>query len=140
MLTAATGNNLRGASLRIPLRSFTCVTGVSGSGKSSLILQTLVPAVARALGETGANTLPFESLNGVEQLRRILFVDQMPLGRTSRGNPATYLGIWDALRKRFAQTLIAKERDYKAGMFSANVAGGRCEACRSRREDECDAQ
>jgi len=138
-LTAASGHNLKNVDLRVPLGALTCVTGVSGSGKSSLILETLVPAMAKQLGEA-ADPLPFASLNGVEALKALVFVDQAPLGRTSRGNPATYLGVWDALRKRFAKQPLALERGYTAGTFSFNVTGGRCEACKGEGAETVEMQ
>jgi excinuclease UvrABC ATPase subunit len=106
------------------------VTGPSGSGKSSLFLETLVPAVQRALREHGAEApLPHRALRGTESLSTVVEVDQSPLGRTSRGNAATYLGAWDVIRKRYAREPIAKERDYGHAWFSFNVPGGRCETC-----------
>ncbi|HTU62227.1 MAG TPA: excinuclease ABC subunit A, partial [Polyangiales bacterium] len=138
-LTAATGNNLKQVDLDIPVGVLTCVTGVSGSGKSSLVLDTLVPAFARRLNEV-ADPLPFEQLRGGNDLLSLVFVDQSPLGRTSRGNPATYLGVWDALRKRFAREPLAIERGYTAGTFSFNVAGGRCEACKGEGAETVEMQ
>jgi len=130
-LKNAAGHNLRSVDASFPLGVMTCVTGVSGSGKSSLVLQTLLPAVQRQLGVTSAGVpLGHSGLMGCEPLRGVVGVDQAPLGRTSRGNAATYLKIWDVFRKRFAQRALAKERGYKPGFFSFNVAGGRCEACR----------
>ncbi|UCH29793.1 MAG: ATP-binding cassette domain-containing protein, partial [Myxococcales bacterium] len=130
-LTGASGHNLRSVSASFPRGVMTCVTGVSGSGKSSLVLETLLPAVQRKLG-LKANGAPLEhaSLKGYASLHGVVGVDQAPLGRTSRGNASTYLKIWDVFRKRFAATPLAKERGYKPGIFSFNVAGGRCEACR----------
>ena len=129
-LRGARGNNLRGVDLTIPLGAFTCVTGVSGSGKSSLVLSTLVPAALRARGEkTEDAPLPFDSLDGLSALSGVVHVDQSPLGRTSRGNPATYLKAWDTIRKRFANEPLAKERGFTPSTFSFNTAGGRCEAC-----------
>jgi excinuclease ABC subunit A len=126
----ARGNNLKGVDLAIPLGAFTCVTGVSGSGKSSLVLSTLVPAALRARGErTEEPPLPHDALEGLRAVRAVVHVDQSPLGRTSRGNPATYLKIWDVVRKRYADEPLAKERGYGASVFSFNTAGGRCEAC-----------
>ncbi len=129
-LSGATGHNLKNVDVKIPLARLTTVTGVSGSGKSSLIRQTLEPAVARALGQkTSARPLPFSQLAGHESLTSVVGVDQSPLGRTSRGNPATYLKAWDAIRKRLVATPLAKERKYTPGTFSFNVPGGRCETC-----------
>ncbi|MBX7192532.1 MAG: ATP-binding cassette domain-containing protein [Sandaracinaceae bacterium] len=129
-IDGASGNNLRDVSITLPLAAMTCVTGPSGSGKSSLFLETLVPAVQRALREHGAEApLPHRALRGTESLSTVVEVDQSPLGRTSRGNAATYLGAWDVIRKRYAREPIAKERDYGHAWFSFNVPGGRCETC-----------
>ncbi|MGD8608978.1 MAG: excinuclease ABC subunit UvrA, partial [Myxococcales bacterium] len=130
-LAGASGHNLRAIDVSIPKGVLTCVTGVSGSGKSSLILETLLPAVQRQLGARSQSApLPHQSLRGAESLAAVVGVDQAPLGRTSRGNAATYLKIWDLFRKRFAEQPLSKERRYKPGFFSFNVPGGRCEACR----------
>jgi excinuclease ABC subunit A len=131
-LRGATGHNLKGVDARFPLGALTCVTGPSGSGKSSLVLETLVPAIERRTsGMSGSETaLPFEALEGIDALHTVSHVDQSPIGRTSRGNAATYLGVWDAVRKRYAREPIAKERDYADSYFSFNVAGGRCETCK----------
>ncbi len=129
-LEGAIGHNLRDLTLQIPLAAMTCVTGPSGSGKSSLFLETLVPAAQRALREHGAEQpLPHRALRGFEALSTVVEVDQAPLGRTSRGNAATYLGAWDVIRKRYAREPLAKERDYGHAWFSFNVPGGRCETC-----------
>ncbi|MGB8328922.1 MAG: excinuclease ABC subunit UvrA [Polyangiales bacterium] len=130
-LKGASGHNLCSVDASFPLGVMTCVTGVSGSGKSSLVLETLLPAVQGRLGmKADGVPLPIESLTGIESLQGVIGVDQSPLGRTSRGNAATYLKIWDVFRARFTQQPLAKERGYKPGFFSFNVAGGRCEACR----------
>jgi excinuclease ABC subunit A len=130
-VTGASGHNLRSVDASFPLGVMTCVTGVSGSGKSSLVLETLLPAIQRQLGvKSDGAPLEHESITGFEPLQGVVGVDQAPLGRTSRGNAATYLKIWEAFRKRFTQQPLAKERGYKPGFFSFNVAGGRCEACR----------
>ncbi|HEY6881708.1 MAG TPA: excinuclease ABC subunit A, partial [Polyangiales bacterium] len=131
-LRGAHGHNLKHATLQIDKGRFNCVTGLSGSGKSSLVLETLVPAVERALGSREARPLPFEELTGLEGISGVVHVDQGPLGRTSRGNPATYVGAWDVIRKRFASEPLAKERGYTPGTFSFNVEGGRCEACKGQ--------
>jgi len=129
-LKGATGHNLKGQDARFPLGVFTCVTGVSGSGKSSLVSETLVAAASRMLGAPwDAAPLPFTGLDGISQLNWVTFVDQSPLGRTSRGNAATYTGAWDAVRAAFAALPEAKERGYTPGTFSFNVEGGRCVAC-----------
>ncbi|MBW2508546.1 MAG: ATP-binding cassette domain-containing protein, partial [Deltaproteobacteria bacterium] len=130
-LDGASGHNLRSVRATFPRGVMTCVTGVSGSGKSSLVLETLLPAVQRKLGlKSDGVPLPHDSLTGFASLHGVVGVDQSPLGRTSRGNAATYLKIWDIFRKRFSMQPLAKERGYKPGFFSFNVAGGRCEACR----------
>ncbi|MEZ4335950.1 MAG: excinuclease ABC subunit UvrA [Sandaracinaceae bacterium] len=131
VLRGASGNNLEDVDVAFPLGAVTCVTGVSGSGKSSLVIETLVPAALRARNERAETApLPLASIEGVEGLERaVVHVDQSPLGRTSRGNPATYLKVWDAVRKRFAAEPLAKERGYGPSTFSFNTAGGRCEAC-----------
>jgi len=129
-LRGARGNNLEGIDLDIPLGAFTCVTGVSGSGKSSLVTQTLVPAAMRARRQTSPEApLEHDALEGADALSAVVHVDQSPLGRTSRGNAATYLKVWDVIRKRFADEALAKERGYTASTFSFNTPGGRCEAC-----------
>ncbi len=130
-VSGASGHNLRSVDASFPLGVMTCVTGVSGSGKSSLVLETLLPAVQRQLGMKSEGVpLDHDGVTGFESLQGVVGVDQAPLGRTSRGNAATYLKIWEAFRKRFTQQPLAKERGYKPGFFSFNVAGGRCEACR----------
>ncbi|RLB41650.1 MAG: excinuclease ABC subunit A [Deltaproteobacteria bacterium] len=130
-VTGAVGHNLRLVDASFPLGVMTCVTGVSGSGKSSLVLETLLPAVQRQLGvKSDGAPLDHDAVTGFESLQGVVGVDQAPLGRTSRGNAATYLKIWEAFRKRFTQQPIAKERGYKPGFFSFNVTGGRCESCR----------
>ncbi len=132
VLRGASGNNLKDVTLEIPLGAFTCVTGVSGSGKSSLLLSTFVPAVERALGKREARPLPYASLTGEKPIKSVIHVDQAPLGRTSRGNPATYVSAWDVLRKRFSKEPRALELGLSAGSFSFNVEGGRCEACKGQ--------
>ncbi len=130
VLRGARGNNLKGVDLEVPLGALTCVTGVSGSGKSSLVLATLVPALLAARGErTEEAPLAHDGVEGAESLRAIVHVDQSPLGRTSRGNPATYLKAWEVIRKRFAAERLAKERGFGPSAFSFNTPGGRCEAC-----------
>ena len=130
-LKGAAGHNLRSVDASFPRGVMTCVTGVSGSGKSSLVLETLLPAVQRKLGlKSEGAPLEHETLAGFASLHGVVGVDQAPLGRTSRGNAATYLKIWDVFRKRFSTQPLAKERGYKPGFFSFNVTGGRCEACR----------
>ena len=129
-LKGANGNNLNSVDLTIPLGLMTCITGVSGSGKSTLINRTLYPLAATALN--GATTLkPSEhkSITGLNQLDKVVDIDQSPIGRTPRSNPATYTGIFTPVREIFAGTQEARSRGYKAGRFSFNVKGGRCEAC-----------
>ena len=128
-LAGARGNNLQHVTASIPLGLFTVVAGVSGSGKSTLVNDTLYAACAAALN--GAHTEPaaFDTLHGLEKLDKVIAVDQTPLGRTPRSNPATYTGLFTPLRELFAQTNVSRERGYDAGRFSFNVKGGRCEAC-----------
>ncbi len=125
----ATGNNLKGVNVKIPLGLFVCVTGVSGSGKSSLIVETLYPALARSIYRSRVQPLQFGKLEGLELLDKVVDIDQSPIGRTPRSNPATYTGLFDPIRELFAQLPEAKMRGYKSGRFSFNVKGGRCEQC-----------
>ena len=122
-------NNLKNINVKIPLGIFTCVTGVSGSGKSSLVNEIIYKSLARELNR--ARTIPgkFKEIQGIEQLDKVINIDQSPIGRTPRSNPATYTGMFDIIRDLFAATMDAKERGYKKGRFSFNVKGGRCEAC-----------
>ncbi|HAD69520.1 MAG TPA: excinuclease ABC subunit UvrA [Acinetobacter radioresistens] len=129
-LLGASGHNLKNVDLTIPLGVMTCVTGVSGSGKSTLINRTLLPLAATQLN--GATTLTpekFDSIDGLQFLDKVVDIDQSPIGRTPRSNPATYTGVFTPIRELFAQTQEAKARGYSAGRFSFNVKGGRCEAC-----------
>ena len=128
-LEGVTTNNLKNVTARFPLGVFVCVTGVSGSGKSSLVNETLARALVRRLTGIGPKPGPHTSLRGVSQIDKIVVVDQSPIGRTPRSNPATYLGIFDEVRKVFAGTREAKQRGFSAGRFSFNVKGGRCEEC-----------
>ncbi|GHC27814.1 UvrABC system protein A [Kushneria pakistanensis] len=129
-LTRASGNNLNDVDLALPLGLFVCVTGVSGSGKSTLINATLMPVAARELNKaTTLTPSPFESIEGLDQLDKVIDIDQSPIGRTPRSNPATYTGIFTPIRELFAGTPEARSRGYKPGRFSFNVKGGRCEAC-----------
>ena len=132
VLEGATTNNLKNVTATFPLGVFTCVTGVSGSGKSSLLNETLVPALRRRLNGTGARSTQFKSLRGASRIDKLIQIDQSPIGRTPRSNPATYAGIFDEIRKVFANSRDAKRRGYKAGRFSFNVAGGRCEECQGQ--------
>ena len=130
VLDGATGNNLQAVSLEIPLGLLTCITGVSGSGKSSLINSTLYPVAATELnGATTLTPAPFDSISGMELIDKCIDIDQSPIGRTPRSNPATYTGIFTPVRELFAGTQEARSRGYKPGRFSFNVKGGRCEAC-----------
>ena len=126
----ATGHNLKNIDLSIPLGTFTCVAGVSGSGKSSLINQTLYPALQNHLHEPIRNPLPHKKILGLDNLDKVIAIDQTPIGRTPRSNPATYTGMMDHIRKLFTLLPEAKIRGYKPGRFSFNVAGGRCEDCK----------
>lgn len=123
-------NNIHDISVRIPLQNFVCITGVSGSGKSSLILQTLLPVAREILNHARKiNKVDGVEINGLEHLDKVIYLDQSPIGRTPRSNPATYTGIMDEIRKLFSQTKEAELRGYKVGRFSFNVKGGRCEKC-----------
>jgi len=129
-LKGASGNNLQGVNLNIPIGLFTCVTGVSGSGKSTLINNTLYPIAASKLNKaTTLNPAPYEEITGLKHLDKVVDIDQSPIGRTPRSNPATYTGIFTPVRELFAGTQEARSRGYKPGRFSFNVKGGRCEAC-----------
>lgn len=129
-IKGARGNNLKNVTVDIPLGVFTCVTGVSGSGKSSLINGTLRPALSRLLYNSYDQPLPYDEIVGIEKIDKLVLVDQSPIGRTPRSNPATYSGVWSDIRKLFEATQDAQIRGYKAGRFSFNVKGGRCEECR----------
>jgi len=131
-LIGATLHNLRDVTLRVPLGGLVCVTGVSGSGKTSLVMQTLVPAVRQQLGETSAAGGPFRELLGVEHITRLTRVDQMPLGRSGRSTPATYSGVWDEVRQVFAKTKEARLRGFSARRFSPQSLDGRCPRCAGR--------
>ncbi|HAO89765.1 MAG TPA: excinuclease ABC subunit UvrA [Gammaproteobacteria bacterium] len=129
-LHGANGNNLQNVNVSIPIGLFTCVTGVSGSGKSTLINNTLYPITATKLNKaTTLNPAPYEDLDGLQHLDKVVDIDQSPIGRTPRSNPATYTGIFTPVRELFAGTQEARTRGYKPGRFSFNVKGGRCEAC-----------
>ena len=128
-LTGARGNNLKNVTLDLPLGLFVCVTGVSGSGKSTLINDTLNQAVARHLYGSAIEPAPYDEIEGLEFLDKIVSVDQSPIGRTPRSNPATYTGLFTPIRELFAGVPLARERGYGPGRFSFNVKGGRCEAC-----------
>ncbi len=129
ILKSASGNNLKNVNLKIPLGTLTGVTGVSGSGKSSLINSTLYPILRRHFYKSTQKPLPYKSLTGIEHLDKVIEIDQSPIGRTPRSNPATYTGVFGIIRKLFTAHPEAKIRGYKAGRFSFNVKGGRCETC-----------
>ncbi|MEZ9231146.1 excinuclease ABC subunit UvrA [Vibrio amylolyticus] len=129
-LIGATGNNLKEVTLSLPVGLFTCVTGVSGSGKSTLINDTFFKIAHTALnGATTATPAPYKKIKGLEHFDKVIDIDQSPIGRTPRSNPATYTGIFTPIRELFAGTQESRSRGYKAGRFSFNVRGGRCEAC-----------
>jgi excinuclease ABC subunit A len=128
-LVGARGNNLKEVTAEIPLGTFCCVSGVSGGGKSTLIVETLYKALAKRLNNAREQAAPFERLEGVEFLDKIVDIDQSPIGRTPRSNPATYTGCFTPIRDWFAGLPEAKARGYAPGRFSFNVKGGRCEAC-----------
>jgi len=128
-LIGATGNNLKDVTITLPLGELICVTGVSGSGKSTLINDTLQPILSKKFYHSLQDPLPYEKLDGVKNIDKVINVDQSPLGRTPRSNPATYCGVFSDIRSLFVELPEAKIRGYKPGRFSFNVAGGRCEAC-----------
>ncbi len=129
VLQGARGNNLKNVTVEFPLGKFICVTGVSGSGKSSLINGTLQPIISQKFYRSLAEPLPYDGIEGLENIDKIVNVDQSPLGRTPRSNPATYSGLFGDIRNLFVELPEAKIRGYKAGRFSFNVPGGRCEVC-----------
>ena len=129
VLTGARGNNLKNVTLKLPLGLITCVTGVSGSGKSTLINDTLAKITARELNRAHAEPAPYDEIHGLEHLDKVINVDQSPIGRTPRSNPATYTGLFTPIRELFAGVPLSRERGYSVGRFSFNVKGGRCEAC-----------
>lgn len=129
-IKGASGNNLKDVDLNIPLGKFICVTGVSGSGKSSLINGTLQKIISQKLYRSKDNPLPYENISGIENIDKIIMVDQSPLGRSPRSNPATYTGVFSDIRKLFVELPDSKIRGYKPGRFSFNVAGGRCDVCK----------
>jgi excinuclease ABC subunit A len=129
-LNGAKGHNLKNVNLEIPLGCFTCVTGVSGSGKSSLINETLYPILRSHFYRSLKRPLKYESITGMDEIDKVIEIDQSPIGRTPRSNPATYTGVFTDIRKLFAEVPESKIRGYKPGRFSFNVKGGRCETCR----------
>jgi excinuclease ABC subunit A len=128
-LTGASGNNLKAVNIEFPLGKFICVTGVSGSGKSTLIHDTLYPIISQKLYRSKKEPLPYKDIEGLENIDKVIEIDQSPIGRTPRSNPATYTGVFTDIRSLFAELPEAKIRGYKPGRFSFNVKGGRCETC-----------
>lgn len=128
-LSGATGNNLKNVSVEIPLGTFCCVTGVSGSGKSTLINETFYPILRQHFYKSLKSPMPYESIEGLEHVDKVIEIDQSPIGRTPRSNPATYTGVFTDIRKIFSELPESKIRGYKPGRFSFNVKGGRCEEC-----------
>lgn len=129
VLKGAHGNNLKNVTLELPLGLITCITGVSGSGKSTLINDTLAKITARELNRAQEEPAPYDDIHGLEHLDKVINVDQSPIGRTPRSNPATYTGLFTPIRELFAGVPLSRERGYNVGRFSFNVKGGRCEAC-----------
>jgi excinuclease ABC subunit A len=129
VLAGARGNNLKDVTLKVPLGKLIAITGVSGSGKSSLISETLFPILSRKFYKAKAVPLPYKKIEGVQHLDKVIDIDQTPIGRTPRSNPATYTGLYTYIRDLYTQMPEAKIRGYKPGRFSFNVSGGRCEAC-----------
>lgn len=128
-LIGATGNNLKDVTLKIPLGKFVCVTGVSGSGKSTLVNETLYPILRQHFYKSLKKPLAYKKFEGIDDIDKVIEIDQTPIGRTPRSNPATYIGVFDDIRKLYASIPEAKIRGYKPGRFSFNVKGGRCETC-----------
>lgn len=129
VIRGARGNNLKNITVNIPLGTFVCITGVSGSGKSTLITDTLYPALAKLIYSSKDNPLPYDSIEGIEHIDKVIKIDQSPIGRTPRSNPATYTGVFTYIRELFSKLPESRMRGYKPGRFSFNVKGGRCEAC-----------
>ena len=129
-LKGARANNLKNVNVQVEIGTLTVVTGVSGSGKSSLVTDTLAPALSNQVMRTRKRVGKYRSLEGVELIDKVVNIDQSPIGRTPRSNPATYVGVWDDIRKLYASLPESRARGFSAGRFSFNVAGGRCEACK----------
>ncbi|MDM8302913.1 excinuclease ABC subunit UvrA [Collinsella tanakaei] len=130
VVRGARANNLHNVTVKIEFGTFTVVTGVSGSGKSSLVTDTIAPALTNAIHHSARPVGPYRAIEGMEQIDKVIDIDQSPIGRTPRSNPATYIGLWDDLRALFASVPESKARGYSPGRFSFNVSGGRCEACK----------
>lgn len=130
ILKGCTGNNLKNVTLNLPLGVFVCLTGVSGSGKSSLLNETLFPVLSNSIYKSQHQFLPYELVSGVKNINKVIEINQDPIGKTPRSNPATYTAAFDHIRKLFTETTQSKVRGYKPGRFSFNVKGGRCEACK----------
>ncbi|MPL79759.1 UvrABC system protein A [bioreactor metagenome] len=128
-IIGCSGHNLKNIDVKIPLGMFICVTGVSGSGKSSLINNTLHPILSQHFYRSDKKPLPYKKIKGIDNIDKVIEIDQYPIGRTPRSNPATFIGVFDEIRKVFASLPTAKIRNYQAGRFSFNVKGGRCESC-----------
>ena len=128
-LKGATLNNLKNVTLNLPLKIFSAVSGISGGGKSSLIIKTLYPALNKIINKAKAVPGPFEAINGFHFIDKIIEIDQSPIGRTPRSNPCTYVGAFTFIREFFTNLPESKSRGYKVGRFSFNVKGGRCETC-----------
>jgi excinuclease ABC subunit A len=128
-LKGANGHNLKNVDIKIPLGTLTCITGVSGSGKSSLITNTLLPILMHYVNDSVKKPLEYKSVHGLEHIDKVIQIDQSPIGRTPRSNPATYTKVFDEIRSLFASLPEAQIRGYKPGRFSFNVAGGKCETC-----------
>ena len=129
ILKGATGHNLKNVTLKLPLGMMICMTGVSGSGKSSLINETLYPILSKHFYRSLKEPLPYKSIEGLEHIDKVIEIDQAPIGRTPRSNPATYTKVFDEIRKLYGELPESRIRGYKAGRFSFNVKGGRCETC-----------
>ena len=129
-MTGAKENNLNNVTLEVPIGTLTVVTGVSGSGKSSLVTDTLAPALANRVNHAHRRSGTYKKITGLDKIDKVINIDQSPIGRTPRSNPATYIGLWDDIRALFASTQESKARGYGPGRFSFNVNGGRCEACK----------